>query len=740
MPLLAVALLVLYGSVYPFQFELPTHSTLHRLFDAPNLWTGGADALGNIALFMPWGIGGIFAWRVTRWRAVVMVAFGGLLLATTCQLMQLFVPVRDPNLSDVFWNMVGVGLGIGLALVLQRGRSASVGALGISLDALLLSGCLLVAWLPLVPTLDLGLLSDHLKALLSPTPVSLPNAGTMAALTLCSAHLAGRLGAGQRGSKGRALLAVVLVLSAIVSGQAVIPGARLDVPGLLGVVLGGVLWWAWQSSRRPDTAVLAALVVGLQTLSALAPFNFSPHGKAFGWLPFKAMLEGSMLANAQTLSTEAWLWGAALLLAQRAGARVGGLSIALALWVLALEALQCFLPSRTPDLTLALVILGLGWALNRHPFATTPPMRVELPVQVPAAQTEITSESWPQRRRAWPMLARALALTLGLTVGLHAMHDLPGLPYNVGELFRGGGHPAALAAFALALLWLGAGAAWAGDHLARLPSPGLWVGPVALAVALISLALLSLSVTSESLADIAGSMNLFWFVTERQIWGPGWPEVFAVVGSPVISALERGVRFSALYGPLPVVLGGAIAARSMLRQGGQVSLRLVGLAVGAMSALWLCKAIAFDWSSTDNLNELIARDGPWGWGGGGYLYALLALLCGHAWVLSQPVRWRHPIRWWPWLATPASVMLGWWLLNQGLESQVYKYELVYSGAQFLLGPDRQHLLTETQLLQRWAALQVATTMVLALGLWLYGWVSGAQVGRSPQTNTSTTTG
>jgi hypothetical protein len=37
----------------------------------------------------------------------------------------------------------------------------------------------------------------------------------------------------------------------------------------------------------------------------------------------------------------------------------------------------------------------------------------------------------------------------------------------------------------------------------------------------------------------------------------------------------------------------------------------------------------------DNLNELIMRDGPMGWGGGGYLYALLGLVCFNAVSLGR---------------------------------------------------------------------------------------------------------
>ena len=51
-------------------------------------------------------------------------------------------------------------------------------------------------------------------------------------------------------------------------------------------------------------------------------------------------------------------------------------------------------------------------------------------------------------------------------------------------------------------------------------------------------------------------------------------------------------------------------------------------------------------------------------------------------------------RWWAAavVSTVVAVPVGWVLLNLGLEAHVEQYGAVFSGAQFLLGPDRRNTL------------------------------------------------
>jgi hypothetical protein len=133
----------------------------------------------------------------------------------------------------------------------------------------------------------------------------------------------------------------------------------------------------------------------------------------------------------------------------------------------------------------------------------------------------------------------------------------------------------------------------------------------------------------------------------------------------------------------------------------------------------ICKSVAFDLSSTDNLNELIARDGVWGVGGGGYLYLLVFVVVFSAFSLSVSLVRMSISR-----ITIAAIIslslvpVGWLLLNEGLVGNVGKYGLNYSGVDFLLGPDRKTLLSSNVLFFRWFIVQLSAVFGLAISAYL----------------------
>jgi hypothetical protein len=313
--------------------------------------------------------------------------------------------------------------------------------------------------------------------------------------------------------------------------------------------------------------------------------------------------------------------------------------------------------------------------------------------------------------------AGAAVVVVLIVVALKILLSMPAVPYNVKELFRGDGNILALALFALALLWIGLGSVWLGRSLLRSVYPALLFPPMTVLVGLISLALLWSGVTSESISDIAGASNRFWFVTNRNVWGDFWRDLFLYLDAPgVIGFLETCVRYWALYTPLSVCLGLLVYAFGQKADNRHGWLSWSALAGSVCLLLWLCKAIAFDWSSTDNLNELIARDGEWGWGGGGYLYGLLFLICLNAMLLANISGTGLRRLGAPLLFSVAAIPIGWWLLNHGLEQNVEKYDRVFSGVQFLLGPDRSHALSQNVLFLRWSLVQILGTLVIGSGL------------------------
>ncbi|MGB5495056.1 MAG: hypothetical protein WBM97_11330, partial [Sedimenticolaceae bacterium] len=322
-----------------------------------------------------------------------------------------------------------------------------------------------------------------------------------------------------------------------------------------------------------------------------------------------------------------------------------------------------------------------------------------------------------------------MALILGGLIFL--VLRLPGLPYNVRELLRGNGDFFFASVFGLAMLWIGIGGYWVGQVAALRDFPIVVFPAASMLAGIVSLALLSASVTSESVADIAGSTNLYWFVTIKEIWGTEGKELFVLVGSDVVSFLERVVRYAALYGPLAALLGFLVALRLRSVRNCLDGRWLIGGIIGV--AVWLlsCKLVAFDWSSTDNLNELIAPPGPFGLGGGGFLYLLVVLVAMNALLfLVVGKKWRSLI-----LTVGLSLValpISWFLLQQGLHPAVEKYGVTFSGAQFLLGPDRRSALTDYDLFWRWAVVYSSAVVTIAMGLRLgQGFFSGKAPAVSP---------
>jgi hypothetical protein len=122
----------------------------------------------------------------------------------------------------------------------------------------------------------------------------------------------------------------------------------------------------------------------------------------------------------------------------------------------------------------------------------------------------------------------------------------------------------------------------------------------------------------------------------------------------------------------------------------------------------LSKWVVIDGAITDNLTELIAPDGlPW--------LALLAIVFSThaAWAsrASTPSRLLSAAG-----LAPIAVPLGWWLLLQGLEQVIVKYDVVWSAQQFLLGHNRKLQLSEGQLFTRWAMLYVGLLGLCSFGM------------------------
>lgn len=755
-----VAGLIAYGSLYPFDFTIPAAhgQAWSRLFGDWSLLFSRMDALGNLLLFIPFGFVGFLgvATRSNTVARITLVVFWGCVLALVLQMAQIYVPQRTPTLSDVLWNMVGLCAGIFAALHLSWSlvRLPANTLLPIAVISLWLAAELL----PFVPSLDVQSVKDNLKGLRD-----LPWATDQFLFHAAGVMLAGCASTAVAGV-ARGTLGLLLLVGMVVVGKVFVVSQTLSIAVLTGFAIGYVGWCGISRWREPGRATMVLVMLFCAYVyGALSPFDFRGQAEPFGWLPFAGLLRGSMLANIQGIAANLCLYAGMLWVIGALGGSLTAGSILLACVVLMFEGIQIFAVGRTAEITEPLLVLLLGPLLRAVPSAAAAPA---------AAQTRPTSQRTapPTRHRAQPIaregrretrheIPRTLgggavasdfswkrwSLTLGATcfamaLVFYMVLRLPRIPYNVVELFLWDGAFPFLVIFALSLLWIGASANLLSHFVATSSRPWLALPLLAFGASLVSLLLMYASVTDESIGDISGSNNVHWHVVNQDMWGVWARNVFMHIPAGVVACFERPIRYGALLGPLVTFLGLMLLAVKVQRSRHYRVRGMVLFLIFAFLWLWLCKGIAFDWASTDNLNELVARDGPTGWGGGGYLYLLLAVICANAVLLTYfRATWISAII--ALLVTAAAVPLGWWLLNEGLEPYVVKYSQTFSGAQFLLGPDRKNLLSSEMLFMRWSAVQVAGVLVLAAGARLVqpviGWLSARSslpVRRSPRVN------
>jgi len=130
---------------------------------------------------------------------------------------------------------------------------------------------------------------------------------------------------------------------------------------------------------------------------------------------------------------------------------------------------------------------------------------------------------------------------------------LPGVPYNVRELFLFGGNGVDLFFFSIALLSFGWMAAWVGRLLAQSRKPALIAPLAAIVASMVIYKLFTFSVTRESIMDVSGTTDLVRRIGEWGILGQPGIDFVARVGAGDLRAVtdefEPAIRFGTLIGP-----------------------------------------------------------------------------------------------------------------------------------------------------------------------------------------------
>ena len=274
-----------------------------------------------------------------------------------------------------------------------------------------------------------------------------------------------------------------------------------------------------------------------------------------------------------------------------------------------------------------------------------------------------------------------------ITIAVAAIINLPGVPYNVRELFDSRNLFLGSTIFSAFLMWNVAAPCVMAYCLIKHPILHLFQPVLYLVMATFSWLLLRYAVSAESLHDILGS----------PIWG-------------MPSDIELYFRFLAFAYPFLWSLFCWNLFFQLLKQYKiMVSLIiwLIAIFIG-IPLLFLAKYLTFDLAATDNVVELIKNIPA--------LFSLIFLIAWNGVFVAHVSRVIFGV-----MVTGLSAMMSYPLLSIALYSNAIS---------FILSPDRATLMTGTLLRLRWTLLYVLTVGFIVFGqLLIKPWVE--QYKKSP---------
>jgi VanZ family protein len=356
-----IAVVILYGSFYPFAFYLhhdprgPVGVLLASGFEIASR----DDFVANVLLYLPIGFFAVYVIQRRTLTAIVAATTAGLALSLLVELVQFYDRGRFQELSDVYSNTMGALLGATAGAVARR-RAPS------AYLALILACWLGARWspaVPLAPTVRAG--SFLLVGSVLPLDLFRYFAAWLAVGLMTETLL------GQR--RSRIALPWLLAGSLLVRALAV----EIETAELVGGAAAALLWSGLLWRLRSRTVIAAALFVALLVWVALEPFHFSNTARAFGWVPFRSFLEAPTDTAIRSFFEKAFLYGGMVWLLVRAGLSTGAATGFGATLVFCLRLIQVYLPGRSAEITDTLLFLMLATMMQLVSLAHHPPVKSE---------------------------------------------------------------------------------------------------------------------------------------------------------------------------------------------------------------------------------------------------------------------------------------------------------------------------------------------------------------------------
>ena len=305
--LLLVIALIVYGSLYPWQFDFNRpHDAVWLLFhNWPISWDRlvARDAVLNLLLYAPLGVTAFLALRGRRHaRPAVLVAAValGFALSASMELLQAYDDHRDTSLLDLTMNTAGTAGGALLALLFEPAvaelarRRARVWEASAALLAVCWTVFQFYPFMPYFGTYRLRVALARPWHFGSVSALEIwCGAAEWFALALALEAMLGRLRTGW-------LAAVMLVMPL----RYFIVTRALGWNDLLAALLALALWSG--IPRRQRLRAGPGMILSAVLLRELAPFHWSAEPAPFQWIPFVPTLESERQSAVVILARKAF--------------------------------------------------------------------------------------------------------------------------------------------------------------------------------------------------------------------------------------------------------------------------------------------------------------------------------------------------------------------------------------------------------------------------------------------------
>jgi VanZ family protein len=292
-PALAVTVgLILYGSLYPFEFYacLDPVGGFRDLLATWEQPSSLGDLLANLLLYLPLGF---FAAKALPGMApplrVITVVLAGAGLSVSVEFAQMYDVGRVSAMSDAYANSFGALLGAmaGTALSIDL-RLRHWQDLRRRPFTLLLLFCWLAYRLfPYVPVIDAHKYWHAVRPLLDgPGPAFGDFLRDFASWLGVGALLESVCG------PSAARIGLPAFVAAVFCMRIGIADIELSQAEVIGGASAAAIWVTWLYGAKRRTSIVAAALAAAVLVEALEPFQFLTAAQPFGWIPFLTLIDG----------------------------------------------------------------------------------------------------------------------------------------------------------------------------------------------------------------------------------------------------------------------------------------------------------------------------------------------------------------------------------------------------------------------------------------------------------------